>query len=172
MSEANQEILEVIRSRRSIRQYRDEPVNGENLRTILEAGRWAPSGLNNQPWRFVVVKDPDVKNNIAEQTRYREIVRGAPAIIVVFMDNNSSYDLVKDCQGIGACLQNMCLATHALGLGGVWLGEILKNKERVAEILATPETYELMAVLAIGHPQHRKQKSQRKSLSELIFKEL
>jgi nitroreductase len=66
----------------------------------------------------------------------------------------------------------MWLATHTLGLGGVWIGEILKNKERVAEILETPESYELMAVFAVGHPKHRQQKSQRKSLSELIFKEL
>jgi nitroreductase len=119
-----------------------------------------------------VVRDPEVKNEIGEQTRYREIVRGAPVVIVVFLDNDTSYDRVKDCQGIGACLQNMWLATHALGLGGVWLGEILRNKEKVAEILTTPENYELMAVLAVGHPKHQKQTSNRKSMSELIFKEI
>jgi nitroreductase len=172
MNETSQAVLEAIRSRRSIRQYRDESVSDKDLEAILDAGRWAPSGLNNQPWRFVVVRDPGVKDEIAQQTRYREIVRGAPVIIVVFMDNQASYDRVKDCQGIGACLQNMWLATHAVGLGAVWLGEILKSKEKVAEILATPETFELMAVLAVGHPRHREQKSQRKSLSELIFKEL
>jgi len=172
MNEAGQAVLDAIRSRRSIRHYSDKPVSDEDLQAILEAGRWAPSGLNNQPWRFVVVRDSKVKNEIAEQTRYREIVRGAPVAIAVFIDNHASYDRVKDCQGIGACLQNMCLATHAVGLGGVWLGEILKNKERVAEILATPETYELMAVLAVGHPRHHRQKSQRKPLSELIFKEV
>ncbi len=170
MKEASNAVLDAIRSRRSIRQYSDEPVTDEDLRTILDAGRWAPSGLNNQPWRFVVVRDPELRNEVAEQTRYREIVRGAPVVIVVFMDTHTSYDRVKDCQGIGACLQNMWLATHALELGGVWLGEILKNKEKVAEILTAPDTYELMAVLAVGHPRHRKQKSQRKSLSELIYK--
>jgi nitroreductase len=66
----------------------------------------------------------------------------------------------------------MWLATHALDLGGVWLGEILKNKERVEEILEAPETYELMAILAIGHPKHRQQKSERKSLSNLVFNEV
>ena len=171
MSEAGQAVLDAIRFRRSIRRYSDEPVVDQDVRAILEAGRWAPSGLNNQPWRFAVVRDQKVKNEIAEQTRYGEIVRGAPVLVVVFLDYSSSYDRVKDCQGIGACLQNMWLALHALGLGGVWLGEILKNKEEVNEILAAPETFELMAVLAIGHPQHRNQKSQRKSLSELVFKE-
>jgi nitroreductase len=66
----------------------------------------------------------------------------------------------------------MWLAAHALNLGGVWLGEILKNRDRVGEILEAPKSYELMAVLAIGHPKHRQQKSDRKSISELVFKEL
>ena len=172
MSETGQAILDAIRSRRSIRHYSEEPVNDDAVEAILEAGRWAPSGLNNQPWRFGVVRDPECKNTIAELTRYREIIRNAPVIIAVFLDNDAGYDRVKDCQGIGACLQNMWLATHALDLGGVWLGEILKNKERVGEILEAPKSFELMAVLAIGYPKHRKQKSERKSLSELVFKEV
>lgn len=172
MSEAKQDVLNAIRTRRSIRHYKDHEVSEEDVTAILEAGRWAPSGLNNQPWRFAVVRDPKVKNEIAELTRYREIIRGAPVIFVVFMDNTAGYDRVKDCQAIGACLQNMWLATHALSLGGVWLGEILKNKDRVAEILGSPEIFELMAVLAIGHPLDRQQKSQRKALSELVFREL
>jgi len=172
MSQAGRAVLEAIFARRSVRQYTDKPVSQQDVRTILEAGRWAPSGLNNQPWRFAIVQDSKVKDEIAKQTRYREIIRNAPLIIAVFIDNDAGYDRTKDCQGIGACLQNMWLATHALDLGGVWLGEILKNKERVGEILGAPETYELMAVLAIGHPKHRRQKSDRKSLSDLIFKEV
>jgi nitroreductase len=172
MSESGQAVLEAIFARRSVRQYTDNPVSQQDVQTILEAGRWAPSGLNNQPWRFAVVQDSKVKDEVAKQTRYREIIRNAPLIIAVFIDNDASYDWTKDCQGIGACLQNMWLATHALDLGGVWLGEILKNKERVGEILKAPETYELMAVLAIGHPKHRQQKSDRKSLADLVFKEI
>jgi nitroreductase len=172
MSKSGQAVLEAIFARRSIRQYTDDPVDQHDMQTILEAGRWAPSGLNNQPWRFAVVQDSRVKEEVAKHTRYREIIRNAPVIIAVFIDNDASYDRTKDCQGIGACLQNMWLATHALGLGGVWLGEILKNKERVGEILEAPETYELMAVLAVGHPKHRQQKSDRKSLSDLVFKEV
>jgi nitroreductase len=172
MNESGQAVLEAIFARRSVRQYTDNPVSNQDVQTILEAGRWAPSGLNNQPWRFAVVQDSKVKDEVAKQTRYREIIRNAPLIIAVFIDNDASYDRTKDCQGIGACLQNMWLATHALDLGGVWLGEILKNKERVGEILKAPETYELMAVLAIGHPKHRQQKSERKSLSDLVFKKI
>ena len=172
MSENGHAVLDAIRSRRSIRQYSGDPVSDDDVKAILEAGRWAPSGLNNQPWRFAVVQDSKVKEEIAKQTRYRQIILNAPVIIIVFMDNDAGYDRVKDCQGIGACLQNMWLATHALGLGGVWLGEILKNRDRVGEILEAPKSYELMAILAIGHPKHRQQKSDRKSLSELVFKEV
>jgi nitroreductase len=172
MNARGQAVLEAIYARRSIREYTGDSVRQQDVQAILEAGRWAPSGLNNQPWRFAVVRDTELKEEIAKQTRYREIVRNAPVIIAVFIDNEASYDRVKDCQGIGACLQNMWLAIEALDLGGVWLGEILKNKERVGEILEAPEAYELMAVLTIGHPKHHQQKSHRKSLSELVFKEV
>jgi len=68
-------------------------------------------------------------------------------------------------------LQNLLLALHALDLGAVWLGEILKNKERILEILELPERLELMAVVAVGHPARRDQKSYRRPLEELILLE-
>ena len=120
----------------------------------------------------MTVRDESVKKEIAELTRYREIIRNAPIIFSVFLESAESYDRVKDCQAIGASLQNMWLAAHVLGLGGVWLGEILKNKDKVAQILETPESYELMAILAVGHPKHRRQSSQRKQLTDLVFKEV
>jgi nitroreductase len=172
MLEAREAVLDAILNRRSVRQYTDDPVRQEDVETILEAARWAPSGLNNQPWRFVVVRDPEVKERVAAQTRYREIIRNAPVIIAIFLENEESYDRVKDCQAIGASVQNMWLAVHVMGLGGVWLGEILKNKGKVSEILGTPGSYELMAVLAVGHPKHRGQSSRRRPLSDLVFKEL
>lgn len=172
IGESGQAVLDAVRERRSIRQFRDEPVAEKDVRTILEAARWAPSGLNNQPWRFVVVRDSRVKEAVARQTRYGEIIRTVPVIIAVFLDQQDSYDRTKDCQAVGACLQNMWLAIHALGLGGVWIGEILRNKERVREVLELPPHLELMAVMAIGHPRHRLQQSERKPLGELIVKEI
>ena len=118
MLEAREAVLDAILNRRSVRQYTDDPVRQEDVETILEAARWAPSGLNNQPWRFIVVRDPEVKERVAAQTRYREIIRNAPVIIAVFLENEESYDRVKDCQAIGASVQNMWLAVHVMGLGG------------------------------------------------------
>lgn len=166
----NNEVLKAIYERRSVRDFSPMPVDEQQVMEIVRAGSWAPSGLNNQPWRFVVVKDAKVKKEIAGQTRYRSIIETAPVVIAVFLDRKAMYHEMKDVQAIGACLQNMLLAAHAQGLGAVWLGEILKNKEKVREIVSLPSHLELMAVVAAGHPAHRNQTSERKGLEELILK--
>ncbi len=89
-------------------------------------------------------------------------------LVPVFLDRQESYDYTKDCQAVGACVQNMLLALHSFNLGAVWLGEILKNKDRVLEILGLPDRLELMAVVAVGHPAHRNQSSHRRPIEELI----
>ncbi len=168
---AENPVLEAIYSRRSVRDYTSEPVAKELIYEIIRAGCWAPSGLNNQPWRFVIVQDPERKEALAQLTRYGEIIRRAPVVIAVFVDKEAMYHEVKDHQAMGACLQNMLLAAHALGLGAVWLGEILKNADLVRQSLELPENLDLMAVVALGHPKHRNQRSSRKPLSEVILKE-
>jgi nitroreductase len=81
------------------------------------------------------------------------------------------YSATKDHQSIGACLQNMLLAVHSLGLGGVWLGEILNREEQALEVLGlNKEDYGLMAVLALGHPAEEGS-SDRKPLQELLLEE-
>jgi nitroreductase len=164
------EAYRMIMTRKSIREFTDEPVSEEMLRAILMAGAQAPSGKNNQPWRFVVVRDPDRKMLLAGETLYGRTVARASVIIPVFIDHKAMYDPLKDHQAVGACLENMLLAAHALGLGGVWLGEILKNKEAVRKHLELDSRYELMAVLAIGHPREAGIKTGRKNLEELTLK--
>ncbi|MCL7413660.1 MAG: nitroreductase [ANME-2 cluster archaeon] len=145
-------IIDVIKSRRSVRQFLDRPVEDDLIAEILEAGRWAPSGLNNQPWRFVVVRDRRRMASLAECTRYGAIIRGAPLLIAVFLDEDVMYDHTKDTLACGAAIQNMLLAAHGIGLGAVWLGEILNRKAEVCRILEAPGSMELMAVIAVGHP--------------------
>jgi nitroreductase len=165
-------IIEAIYKRRSIREYTNDEVTPEQLREIVRAGAWAPSGLNNQPWRFVIVRDPVVREQLAGETHYSHIIKAAPAVIAVFLDKGAMYDEVKDHQAAGACIQNMLLAVEAMELGAVWLGQILKNKDKVNEILSLGNEYDLMAVLAIGHPIHRNQQSTRKEIDELILSTL
>ena len=165
-------VLQAIYQRRSIREYTNQPIQADQLREIIRAGIWAPSGLNNQPWRFVTITDPDIRSLISKQTHYAHIVEASRALIAVYLDKNAMYDDVKDHQAAGACIQNMLLAAETIGLGAVWLGQILKNKEKVNDILGLDDHYDLMAVLALGYPLHRKQKSNRKDLNEFILKSL
>jgi len=166
------EVLEAIYGRRSVRHYTDEPVTREEVLEIVRAGSWAPSGLNNQPWRFAIVRDGEKRRALAGLTKYRHIVEGAPVSIAVFCDRTVMYNDTKDHQAMGACLQNMLLAAHALGLGAVWLGEILKSSDQVRELLELPETLELMAVVAVGRPVEGHRTGDRKDLGELILKEV
>lgn len=168
----NQSVQDAIRKRRSIREFTGRAVSGELLRQIVAAGIWAPSGLNNQPWRFVLVRGKSIREKLAAQTTYSHIILAAPSLIVVLLDRSAMYDEVKDHQSAGACIQNMLLATEELGLGAVWLGQILKNRKAVNDILHLDETYDLMAVLAVGYPIHRNQKSQRKPVAEFILQEI
>ena len=162
-------MLNLIKTRRSIRQFTTQEIDDEKLNQIIEAGIWAPSGLNNQPWKFAIIKDHHTQNSLASLTRYSPIIEGAPVSIAVFLDKDASYDRTKDIQAIGACIQNMLLAIHALGLGGVWLGEILNNKDKVSKVLDAPENLELMAVIALGHPAEKGKKGSRKDLEEVVF---
>jgi nitroreductase len=128
--------------------------------------------LNNQPWRLIVIQNPETIRKLSECTNYTGIVAGAPLLIAVFLDTETSYNRTKDIEAIGAAIQNMLLACCELGLGGVWLGEILNQKEKVNSILGCPTNLELMAALAIGEPTPKERTSTRKALSEIVFEEM
>lgn len=164
-------VIDTILNRRSVREFTDRSVNKDEINTILNAGRWAPSGLNNQPWRFIVVREKGTIMQLSECTHYTKVVAGAPLLIAVYLDTEKSYSHTKDVQAIGAAIQNMLLATCELGLGAVWLGEILKQNEKVNSILECPSKLELMAVLAIGEPVPKERTSTRKALPELVFED-
>ncbi len=163
-------VLEAIYQRRSIREFTEQEIDLELIREIIRAGIWAPSGLNNQPWRFVIVRDHDVREQLSRQTHYGHIVQGARALVAVYLDREAIYDEVKDHQAAGACIENMLLAAEALGLGAVWLGQILKNRVEVNKIFKLADRFDLMALLAMGHPRHRRQRSNRKDINEFILK--
>ncbi len=161
-------VLSAIYSRRSVRQYAQDPIEDAKIKEIIKAGMWAPSGLNNQPWRFAIVKDPELKKKFEPLTKYSRVIKGAKVLLPVFIDKNAMYHPVKDHQAIGACIENMLLAAHSLGLGAVWLGEILKSDKEIRKLLGLGDDLELMAVVALGYPASRDQKSRRKDMKELI----
>ncbi|BDQ33541.1 nitroreductase family protein [Pseudodesulfovibrio portus] len=163
-------VFQAIYTRRSIRKYTDEPVTRDELTAILDAGRWAPSGLNNQPWRFLVItRDDERHEKLAECTKYAHIVRGSQACIAVLLEKEAMYSEMKDHQGAGACIQNMLLAAHALGIGSVWIGQIVNDQAASLGALSLSENqYELQAVIALGRPA-QKGGSSRKELAELML---
>ena len=165
------ELLEGLLTRRSVRTFAPRPVSRAQVLEILRAGSWAPSGLNNQPWRFVIVFDAAVRGRLGQLTRYGRILEQAPVCLPVFLDRDAGYHEVKDHQSIGACIENLLLAAHGLGLGAVWLGEILKSAAEVRAVLELPENLELMAVVAVGHPAGAVKAPARRDLAELIVKE-
>lgn len=165
------ETIEAIRTRRSVRTFLNKDVSEDHLGQILEAGRWAPSGLNNQAWCFITIRNTETKVELSKLTHYGHIIKIAPLMIAVFLDKEHMYNYVKDVQSIGASMQNMLLAIHSLGLGGVWLGEILNNREQVNKVLEVPVSFELMGVIAIGHPVSEKRSSERKEISRITFRE-
>ncbi|NCN64964.1 MAG: nitroreductase family protein [Candidatus Altiarchaeum hamiconexum] len=163
------DIENLIKSRRSIRKFKNLDVEEEKVLKILESGRWSPSGLNNQPWRFCVLK-AGKKDKISKFTSYWNIITESNVCICVFMDSNMCYDRTKDMLAIGACIQNMLLTAENLNLGTCWLGEILKNKEKLNEVLNIDKSrYELVAVIAVGY-KDESPVSEREVLNKLILR--
>lgn len=166
-------MIESIRQRRSVRAYTDRPIEWDKIEQILQAGMCAPSGKNGQPWRFAVVQnDKSLLQKIADCTVYT-FVRTAACLICVFMDKTESYHYVKDCQAVGACIENMLLTVTELGLGACWIGEILNRDIAVKQLLGVDNRYDLMAVIALGYPQtDRAPQRVRKSAQDCILMRL
>ena len=163
-------IDQIIRQRRSIRQYTTKMVDDEDIQKVLTAGIWAPSGLNNQPWKFKLIKDGAQKSGLAKFTKYSKVIENAPVVICVFLDGAATYNREKDIMAIGACIQNMLLQAYSLGLGTCWLGEILNKKKDVARFLNLDEDLELMAAVTLGYPDEDITEGCRKIVKNLKIK--
>lgn len=164
------DLAKAIRERRSVRSFTEKVPEEEIALELIDAGRWAPSGLNNQPWKVKIIYDRELIEEIAGMTKYSSTVKGAAFLISVFLDNDLSYHREKDIMAIGAFIQNILLSAYSLGLGSVWLGEILKNSSLIKNILKTDKSLDLMAVIALGYPKGSVQKAKRKTLEEIIMK--
>lgn len=165
-------VLAALQERRSIRKYTDREVTREEITAMLEAGRWAPSGKNNQPFRFIAIRrnDPRIAR-LADCTIYSHIVHNAALMIGVFLDKNCLYHELKDHQSVGGCIQNIMLAAHSLGLGSVWLGQMMNNAEQVLDVLTLDtDKYEFITFIAIGEPA-QEGTSSRKPLEDIMLEQ-
>jgi len=157
------EVLNAIKNRRTIRRFKSTPIEKEKLLTILEAGRWAPSFSNLQPWRFIVIKDQVLKNAIDKAARESVLHLGineAPVVILVCVDRR--IDPLHAIETGAAAAQNMALAAFSLGLGAGWIGIWGTEAEAsIQKIFKLPETVRAVSLLPVGVPNespegHRK----------------
>ena len=168
-------VMSCIVERRSVRAYTSEEVSEDVIMQLLTAANWAPSGNNIQPWRFsVVMNNKELIKKLSSLTAFHYWVETAPCLIAVFLDTKSLDDKVpnfylKHAQSIGAAIQNMLLAAQQLGLGTCWIGEILKNEDKVHELLGVSDDLQLMAVISVGYSSGNNLKSKRRETSENII---
>lgn len=152
-----EDLLKLMSTRRSIREYTEEPVTDEQIEAMLKAAMAAPSARNLQPWHFVVVRKRKILDKLAKLHKYAYMLEKAPMAIVVCGDQKvSERHWVED---TCAATQNLLLAATALGLGGVWISVYPKKKDQkyVRELLDIPDEVGVLCVVAVGHPADKKE---------------
>jgi len=153
----NRLALNNIFARRSIRQYTDESVSEEQVKTLLEAAMAAPSASDRRPWHFIVVRERATLDALAERHPYAKMLFAAPLCIVPCADPAiSDAWWVQDCS---TATENLLLAATALGLGAVWVGVYPRTArvQAVREVLGIPESIVPLCLVPIGHPAEYKQ---------------
>ncbi|MCG0275468.1 MAG: nitroreductase [Thermosediminibacteraceae bacterium] len=167
------EVINAIKTRRSIRRFLPEQIKDEEIQAIIEAAIHAPSGHNEQPWHFTVIQNKELIDHFSLVTKKAmaesevewiaamgrneklHLFYNAPTIIVVSGRKNS-YSALIDCS---AATQNMLLAAHSLGLGACWIGltSFLFKIEEEVKKLSLPDGYEPFFTVALGYPDPAKQ---------------
>lgn len=153
------DVIECIMTRASVRSYSSRSVSEQTIDTILKAGMAAPTAANQQAWKFVVITEDSLKREIADSFEYTKMVKGCAFAVVVCGDMDKLFDgdlseggfWTLDC---AAASENMLLAAHALGLGGVWCGiyPLKEREKKLSEILNLPSELKPLNVLSFGYP--------------------
>ncbi|WP_165613421.1 nitroreductase family protein [Desulfotruncus arcticus] len=165
------DLLDVIKARRSVRSFTDEPVSEDMLRRLVEAGCWAPSGSNAQAWEFIVIKD---------SKQMKKVLRFSPglfevpaAMIFVCLDKNRAYakggELGRDLMGlfdVAMASQNILLQAHAMGLGTCVLKGF--DQEAIHVLLEFPENISPELLIITGYPKKIPNAPRRRPLEEVI----
>ena len=149
--------LEAIYTRRSVRDFTNDPISEVDIQDLLKAGMHAPSAKNEQPWHFIVIDDLDILHAIPSFHPYAKMLFEAPLAILVCSDQHLALKPASWVQDCSAATQNILLAAHAKGLGAVWLG-VYPDEDRVEgmqTLLELPSNIRPMALVALGHPASR-----------------
>jgi len=147
------DVLDAIRTRKSVRNYLNQTVEEDKLLAILEAGRLAPSASNRQEWRFIIVRNQEVKKKLAKAATNQSFVAEASIVIVACAETDEH---VMRCGqmcypiDVAIALDHMTLAAVELGLGTCWIGAFYENE--VKQILGIPAEIKVVALMPLGYP--------------------
>jgi nitroreductase len=168
------DVVEVINQRRSIRKYRDLPVEWDKVSQVLDAARLAPSWKNTQCWRFLVLTNSDKRaallNAFPDDNPGKKALAQAPVVIVACADpaesgveNGIEYYLVDT----AIALEHICLAAHGLGLGTCWMAWY--DEAAVKAGLEIPPSIRVVGVTPLGYPDQEPKQRPRKELADIAF---
>jgi nitroreductase len=167
------DIFQVFRDRRSIRKYKDTPVEREKIEQILDAARLAPSWKNMQCWRFLVLTDATRRAQVLEafpdDNPGKKAIAAVPVLIVVC--GNPAESDVEHCidyfvADVAIAFEHLCLAAHALGLGTCWMGWY--NEQQIKQSLGIPDDIRIVGITPLGYPDQEPKPRPRKQLSEIV----
>jgi nitroreductase len=162
--------LALLKERRSVRKYRTDPVPADMLEQILEAGRWAPSASNRQPWAFIVVQDAETRRQVAANAAYYFVrwahVSEAPLLIALCGHRKSGIYRRFLHEDIGLAGGQMMIQAHALGLGTCWIGGL--DRKALTGILKVPDDWEIVGLLTVGFPSESPRPSRRRALADVV----
>lgn len=164
-------VFEAIKKRSSVRSFMDKSVEEDKLKAVLEAGRLAPSANNLQEWRFIIVKDIEVRKKLAFAANGQMFVGEAPVIIVgCAVTDERIMSCGQLCYPIdlAIALDHISLAAVEVGLGTCWIGAF--NEEKVKEILAIPEDVRVVQMMPLGYPVYVTLKEKNRLSIEKIVK--
>lgn len=133
----------VIKTRRSVRAYADQPIPEDVLGRVLEAARLAPSGNNGQPWRFVVVRDAASRSQLVKAANDQQCMAQAPVVIVCCGKKGHSGD-------VAIAIEHLVLAARNEGLGTCWVGWF--QEQPVRKLLGVPADHDIVMLIPVGYP--------------------
>lgn len=145
------EVLDFICARRSVRRFQKKPVPEEILEVLMKAAMAAPSGNNAQPWEFVIVRNPQIKEELSRVHSWVYMAAEAPVVIVVLGEKSSIW-WRDDC---AAATENLLLAAANLGLGAVWCGIKENDAPAVRKILSAPSNLDVLGIIPLGYPAEK-----------------
>jgi len=164
-------VFDAIRTRKSVRQYVDTPIEAEKLTAVVDAGRLAPSASNRQEWRFIIVRDPATRKQLADVANRQTFIGEAPAIIVACAETDGHImQCGQPCYPIDVAiaLDHITLAAVASGLGTCWIGAF--DETSVKNVLGIPDHIRVVALMPIGYPSDPSMKEKHRLSFNTIVK--